>query len=113
MRYEVTPDGLLGKGEVFFDITKTVPGEDAWDGLKVDTRGNLYAAGPEGIYVLSPSGAHLGTIAVPEHVANFAWGDADFHGLYIAASTGLYRIRLEARGTGAFTRLAAGGPLLP
>lgn len=111
MRYQVKADGTLeqGGGTVFFDITKSVPGDEAWDGIKVDTDGNVYAAGPEGIYVLNASGKHLGTIVAPEHVANFAWGDADYRTLYITASTGLYRIRLTATGAGAANRLAAGG----
>jgi gluconolactonase len=110
MRYDLTADGTLAHGKVFFDITQTVPGDDAWDGIKVDRLGNVYAAGPEGIYVLSPAGEHLGTIVPPEHVANFAWGDADYRTLYITASSGLYRIRLNLAGAGAFVSLAAGTP---
>ena len=106
MRYPVKADGTLDQGTVFFDITKSVPGDDAWDGLKVDTNGNVYAAGPGGVYILNPAGKHLGTIVVPEHVANFAWGDADLRTLFLAASTGLYRIRLATQGTGAFTQVA-------
>ncbi|MFN0179237.1 MAG: SMP-30/gluconolactonase/LRE family protein [Gemmatimonadales bacterium] len=113
MRYPVGADGTLGSGSVFFDITKSVPGDEAWDGIKVDTQGNVYAAGPEGVYVLDAAGKHLGTIVPPEHVANFAWGDDDFRTLYLTASTGLYRIRLTARGTGAVTRLATGPRELP
>ena len=56
MRYDVNPDGTIANGRVFFDITRIVPGDDAWDGIKVDQRGNVYAAGPAGIYVLSPAG---------------------------------------------------------
>jgi len=107
MRYEVSPDGSISNGRVFYDITRTVPGDDAWDGLKVDQRGNLYAAGPAGIYVLAPEGKLLGTIGLPEHVANFNWGDEDRRSLYITASTGLYRIRLKVPGAGAWTDLAA------
>ncbi|MGE0552517.1 MAG: SMP-30/gluconolactonase/LRE family protein [Gemmatimonadales bacterium] len=108
MRYPLLPDGTLGPGRVFFDITATVPGDEAWDGIKVDREGHVFAAGPEGIYVLDPSGTHLGTIVPPEHVANFAWGDEDRRTLYITASTGLYRIRLEIPGAGALPRLAGG-----
>jgi gluconolactonase len=109
MRYEVSPEGTISNGRVFYDITRSVPGDDAWDGLKVDQRGNLYAAGPAGIYVLSPDGKLLGTIGLPEHVANFNWGDEDGRALYITASTGLYRIRLNIPGAGAWTEMAASG----
>ena len=98
MRYPVMPDGSLGNGDVFVDATASHPGEQAWDGLKVDEMGNVYAAGPEGIWVISPDGKHLGTIKASETPANFAWGDEDARTLYITARTGLYRVRLNVPG---------------
>jgi len=97
MRYPVQADGTLGKGEVFYDMT-SADGEDALDGLKVDQKGNLYVSGPGGLWIFSPQGKHLGTIVAPEHPHNFAWGDADGKTLYLAAQTGLYRIRLAVPG---------------
>jgi gluconolactonase len=97
MRYEVTPDGGLANGRVFFDMTGA-PGEEALDGLKLDQRGNLYVSGPGGLWILSPEGRHLGTIRMPELPANFAWGDADGRTLYMTARTGLYRVRLKIPG---------------
>jgi gluconolactonase len=101
MRYEVRADGTLANGAVFFDMTNA-PGEDAIDGLKVDRDGNVYVSGPNGIWILSPAGKHLGTIAGPEHAHNFAWGDADGRTLYMTAQTSLYRVRLGIPGTRAF-----------
>lgn len=98
MRYPVNADGSLGTGTVFLDVTRSDPGEQAWDGLKVDREGNVYAAGPGGIWVLDPSGKHLGTISAPETPANMAWGDADGRTLYITARTSLYRVRLNIPG---------------
>jgi gluconolactonase len=97
MRYEVRTDGTLGNGSAFFDMTGA-PGEDAIDGLKVDQLGNLYVSGPGGLWVVSPTGAHLGTITGPEQPHNFAWGDADSRTLYLTAQSGLYRIRLNVAG---------------
>jgi len=97
MRYEVKPDGSLANGKVFFDAT-TEPGEDAWDGMKVDQKGNLYLSGPGGLWIISPEGKHLGTIVGPEHPHNLAWGDEDGKTLYLCAKTGLYRIRLNIPG---------------
>ena len=97
MRYNVEADGALSHGQVFFDMT-SAPGEDALDGMKVDVEGNLYVSGPGGVWVLSPEGKHLGTIAGPEHPHNFAWGDDDGKTLYLCAQTGLYRIRLNIPG---------------
>jgi gluconolactonase len=97
MRYEVNSDGLLSNGKVFYDMTKA-PGEDAIDGIKVDQQGNVYVSGPGGIWILSPTGKHLGTIIGPEHPHNLAWGDEDGRTLYMTAQTGLYRIRLNIPG---------------
>jgi gluconolactonase len=107
MRYDVAPDGTISNGRIFYDITRTEPGDDAWDGIKVDALGNVYAAGPRGVYVLSPEGKLLGLITPPEHVANMAWGDEDSRTLYLTASTGVYRIRMNVAGVGAWTATAA------
>ena len=97
MRYEVRPDGSLANGRVFFDATAE-PGEDAWDGMKVDQEGNLYLSGPGGLWVISPEGKQLGIIIGPEHPHNMAWGDEDGKSLYLCAKTGLYRIRFNISG---------------
>jgi gluconolactonase len=99
LRYDVQLDGTLSNKTVFFDATAE-PGEDAWDGLKVDQQGNVYASGPGGLWILSPDGRHLGTIVGPEHPHNLAWGEADHKTLYLAAQTGLYRIALNIPGSG-------------
>lgn len=97
MRYEARRDGSLGSGRVFFDMGRA-PGAEALDGLKVDQRGNVYASGPGGLWIISPAGKHLGTLRAPELPANMAWGDADGRTLYLTARTGLYRIRLGVAG---------------
>jgi gluconolactonase len=106
LRYEVQADGSLTNESTFFDATAE-PGEDAWDGLKVDMQGNVYGSGPGGLWILSPEGKHLGTISGPEHPHNLAWGGEDNRTLYLAAQTGLYRIRLNIPGTTTSDRRAA------
>lgn len=97
MRYDVQPDGTVKNGQVFYDVTAEK--EDGLpDGMKVDSQGNLYCAGPGGIWVFSPDGKHLGTIKPGETPANCNWGDADRKTLYITARTGLYRIKLAVEG---------------
>ena len=97
MRYEVSPNGVLMSGQVFFDMGGA-PESEALDGMKIDQRGNLYVSGPGGIWILSPVGKHLGTIRCPQMPANFAWGDADGKTLYMTARTGIYRMRLNISG---------------
>ncbi|MGH7232758.1 MAG: SMP-30/gluconolactonase/LRE family protein [Nitrospiraceae bacterium] len=97
MRYKTSADGSLSNGMVFYDMT-VASGDAALDGMKVDQQGNLYVTGPGGLWILSPSGKHLGTIKGPEQPANVAWGDEDGKTLYWTAQTGLYRIRLTIPG---------------
>jgi len=97
MRYEVTADGRLENGKLFFDMT-SAKGEDALDGIKVDQAGNLYVSGPGGLWVISAEGKHLGTIIAPKHVHNMAWGDDDGKTLYLCARSGLYKMRLNVAG---------------
>lgn len=95
MRYEVAADGSLSNGLVFFDMNKT-DGDDALDGLKVDSQGNVFCSGPDGIWIISKEGKYLGRIRTPEHAANMAWGE-DGHSLFITASTSIYKIRLNSK----------------
>jgi gluconolactonase len=97
MRYTVKADGTLTDGKVFFDATSdTRPG--APDGQKIDQQGNLYSAGPGGVWIFSPDGKHLGTLDIPERVGNVAWGGADHKTLFVAASSSIYSISLKVPG---------------
>src|SRR5215469_15271668 len=97
MRYRVHPDGSVSDGTLLLDAsTDKTPGGP--DGIRVDRRGNIYGAGPGGVWIISSTGKHLGTIKVPEVVSNLAWGDEDGKTLYITASTSLYRIKLLVAG---------------
>lgn len=102
MRYLVQPDGTVKDGEVFLSASSDKSaGENAVggpDGIRVDKKGNLYGSGPGGVWIISPDGKHLGTIKVPERVANIAWGDKDAKTLYITASTSIYSIKLKIAG---------------
>ena len=96
-RYEVRPDGTLANGQMFIDMSKE-SGRGITDGLRVDTKGNLYETGPGGVWVISPEGKHLGTIRAPEQSTNIGFGDADKKTLYIAARTSIYKIRVLTPG---------------
>jgi gluconolactonase len=61
MRFEVRPDETLGNSHVFFDATSEKE-DGVPDGMKVDRKGNLYCAGPGGLWIFSPNAQHLGTI---------------------------------------------------
>jgi gluconolactonase len=96
MRYDVAADGTVSNGRKFYDLAGAKE-QGIPDGLKVDSQGNIYAAGPEGVWAFSPNGTHLGTIQPGETAANCAWGQ-DGKTLYITASTSVYRIRVAIPG---------------
>lgn len=98
MVYDVKDDGTLDAGRLFFDATPLVAGRKGLpDGLKVDTRGNVWATGPGGVLVLTPEGRHLGTINPGVATANCAWG-GDGSMLYLTADRYLCRVQTKVRG---------------
>lgn len=95
--FDIDSDGLLKNGHIF--AQQKYPGKKGVpDGMKVDIKGNVYSAGPGGVWVFSPVGNLLGIIEVPEAPANLAWGESDYRSLYITANNSLYRIRLKNPG---------------
>jgi gluconolactonase len=99
MAYPVLKNGILGKGKIFFDATpmakqglKGLP-----DGLKIDEKGNLFATGPGGVLVISPTGKLLGRIDTNQPTANCGWGD-DGSTLYMTANMYLCRIKTKTKG---------------
>jgi len=96
MAYPVNDDGTLGAGRVFFDATPLVKEKKVGlpDGLKVDTKGNLWATGPGGVLIFSPDGTHLGTIDTGVPTSNVAFGD-DGSVLYITANTAVFRVKTK------------------
>jgi len=95
--YEVAPDGSLTSGRIFAG-EQGGRHEGVPDGMKVDENGNIFVTGPKGIWVWDAEGNHLGTIAMPEQPANLAWGDKDYHTLYITANTSVYRLETKTHG---------------
>jgi len=92
--YDVNVDGSLSNRNSFFKgIGTGVIAEGIPDGMKCDERGNVWVTGPGGIWVISAAGEHLGVIEVPENTGNLTWGGADWHTLFIPASTSMYAIR--------------------
>ena len=92
--WDVIGDSLLINKKLFY----TIPASGYADGMKVDSAGNLYCAGPTGVWIVSPTGQSLGRIAMAENPSNCAWGDNDRKSLYMTAGSSLYRIRTITTG---------------
>jgi len=96
--YDAAADGTLSNGRIFGEEPPSGKHEGVPDGMRVDNAGNLFVTGPKGIWIWDAAGNHLGTIVMPEQPANLTWGDADYHTLYITATTSVYRLRTKTHG---------------
>jgi gluconolactonase len=98
--FDVQADGSLSGGQVLADGIGTgeLESGELVDGMKLDERGNVWVTGPEGVWVFSPQGEHLGVVEVPENVGNINWGGPEWNWLFIAASTSMYRVNTNVSG---------------
>lgn len=99
LKYDIQNDGDIANGKVFFDATPFMSKLRGGipDGMKVDLKGNLWATGPGGVFILTPEGKHLGTILTGERTANCAWGD-DGSTLYMCADHRICRVKTKSKG---------------
>jgi gluconolactonase len=98
LAFELRSDGTLGKQSLLRNAsawTRERPGGP--DGIEVDLRGNLFGAGPGGVYVFATDGTVLGWIELGTPAGNVAWGE-DGSSLFIAADKSIYRVRTTTRG---------------
>jgi gluconolactonase len=116
--FDVTDNGLLKNRKLFFDVAPlleekcrpseiTGEGEEGAaslplcdtlrppDGLKVDIHGNIFAAGPNGVVVLSPEGKLIGRFRMDKKVSNMAFG-ADGR-LYFTAEDVIARVWIKTK----------------
>lgn len=98
--FDVRTTGGLAGGDVF--AVTVGEGEGSPDGMKIDSRGNVYCCGPGGVHVFDDTGVSLGVINVPEPTANFTFGEEDYRSLFITASSSLYRARVAVPGHAVF-----------
>ncbi|MBS0340086.1 MAG: SMP-30/gluconolactonase/LRE family protein [Proteobacteria bacterium] len=68
------------------------------DGFRLDLHGFVYTSSEDSVQVYHPDGTRIARIPVPEKVGNLVFGGPAGNELFIAASTSLYRIKLNTRG---------------
>ena len=94
-RMEVSADGKrLGKSTVFATCNHGL-----FDGFRVDTEGRIWSSAGDGVHAFDPDGTLLGKLLVPEPVANVCFGGPKRNRLFICATSSLYAIYLNAKGT--------------
>ena len=95
MAFDLTENGVEN-GRVLFDATSMISKERKGlpDGLKVHKSGTLFATGPGGVFILSPTGEHLGTILTGQATSNCAFNN-DHSQLFMTADMYVMRIDLK------------------
>jgi gluconolactonase len=100
LAWDVSRHGVLSRRRIFADMTdlsaKGLPGLP--DGMCIDERGNLWAAGPGGIHVFSPDGRELGLVSTGATISNCTFGGRDGRTLFMTSTHVLASLRTRVRG---------------
>jgi gluconolactonase len=120
-KFDVLPDDTIGAPTLFLNMyvggppcfpAECVSDMVVIDDVQVDEKGNVYATGAGGVWIISPEGQHLGTITgMHLPVLALAFGGDDGKTLYMSSDvgtmipvanpddvSGLSRIRLKIPG---------------
>lgn len=82
----------LRNGKVFAVIAPGVP-----DGFRVDHEGFVWTSALDGIHCLSPEGALIGKIWLPQQTSNICFGGDEGNTIFITSSDKVYRVRSRRR----------------
>ncbi|HEY5561071.1 MAG TPA: SMP-30/gluconolactonase/LRE family protein [Clostridiaceae bacterium] len=95
--YHVREDNTLSEIGIFATLD-TKYGTGAADGMKVDEQGNVYLAGPGGIWVFDKNGSPVVILQLPEPAGNLCFGGTDHKKLFITATSSVYMLQLKNPG---------------
>jgi gluconolactonase len=94
-QYELDDSSKVVSGKIFYDATALTAKEKGLpDGMKIDSKGNVYASGPGGVWIFNASGKVLGKIKLTEAASNTALS-SDEKTLYV--TNDMYVIRVKMR----------------
>lgn len=92
--YEIASNGSLTNGKVFYDVSAE-RGAGGCDGFKIDNQGNVFAAGPGGVWIFTKEGKLIGKIKTNgTSVSNCALSP-DNKTIYLTATKYLLRIKMR------------------
>ncbi len=96
--YHLNENGNIISGGVLLDATplkENAAVKQGPDGFKIDNYGNLFAAGPDGINIISPEGKRLGLIKVYSRKTSNCAFDKTKNVLYITADDVILKVVLH------------------
>ncbi len=91
--FGVGSGGKLSGGEIFGTCDNGV-----FDGVRVDSEGQVWAAAHDGLHCFAADGTLIGKLRVPEICSNFTFGGARGNELFITASSSVYTLRVTVNG---------------
>lgn len=92
--YELNADGAIAKGKILYDASsERAPG--LCDGFKIDKQGNLFAAGPGGVWIFDKTGKLIGKIKLEGVTASNCVLTPDNKTLYITAVQYVLRVNMR------------------
>lgn len=83
---------VLKNSRVFAVVAPGVP-----DGLRVDHEGYIWTSALDGIHCLSPEGALIGKIRLPQQTSNLCFGGTNGQTIFITSSDKVYRVESARR----------------
>lgn len=93
--YDLDEEGRLINGRIFFNGSAVYKKEQrSPDGIKIDRAGNVFAAGPGGVWIFNKEGKELGRIKVNVVTSNCAFTN-DGNTLFITADKYLLKVNLR------------------
>jgi gluconolactonase len=99
LAFPVDKKGNLGEPTVFFDAAELAKQgiRGGYDGMKLDSKGNIWTTGPGGILIISPAGKLLGRIETGNPNSNVNFGE-DGSTLFITSKMNLLRVKTKTKG---------------
>lgn len=94
---EPSADGqaTIVSGKIFYDATSITATEKGLpDGLKIDSKGNVYSSGPGGVYFFNQDGKLLGKLKLADPCSNIALSD-DEKTMYVTNNNKVLRMKLK------------------
>ena len=92
--YDLAKDGSLQNGRVFYN-PGNIRAMGGCDGFEMDKKGNVYAAGPGGVWIFTKKGKLIGKINVNGVSATNCALTPDGKTLYITATQYMLRVKLR------------------